>query len=295
LREVEVLGEDYNMSYRKKHIKSNVRKMKPKRSILKSLWFWTAILVLIIVGITIYFLLFFFGVQVKNVEVYGNKRVLIDDIKSLAFEDLNHKFLSLGPWAVVSKSIFLLDVNKIENQLLNNFPKIENVKVSKIFFQTIEINVKERIPTAVFCPTAGLGRCYLVDAKGITFELAPEMPPEEFFIVRQKDVSSQIGIGQHVVGQNIMSSLLKLQRNLQDKFQINITQALAESPVKLIVTTSEDWQIYFDTSSDTDMQITKLDLLLSKEISEPQRHNLRYINLIPNSKAIICDNSTCGG
>ena len=79
-----------------------------------------------------------------------------------------------------------------------------------------------------------------------------------------------------------------------------IAEILAEiSPIEDF--TGKNWQIYFDLSpgSDTNSQITELNLLLSNKISTgPEgypRKKLRYIDLRPKDRAIICDNSTCGG
>ncbi len=299
------------MPYRKKHLKSNIHRIKPRKSIFKNRWFWIAILILVIAFTAIYFLLFFPGVQIENVYVYGNQKVPGDNIQSLVFGDIEHRFLSMGKLTVSSMSIFWVDSNKIKKQLLDNFPEIESIKISRKFFQTIEIGINERTPVAVFCPSLDEttapenGNCYLIDRNGIIFEplsvsgfdILRHSSDEccEISIVRRKIDAQGIAMGAQAVEQNIVNLVLKLQKELKDNFQISISQALIESPVKLNVITNENWKIYFDTSSDIDSQITKLDLLLSNQIPAEERKNLRYINLIPNSKAIICDNSACGG
>ena len=60
--------------------------------------------------------------------------------------------------------------------------------------------------------------------------------------------------------------------------------------------TSKNWQIYFDLSSDSDInsQLTKLNLLLNGGISADDMKNLHYIDFRPKDRAIICDNATCG-
>jgi hypothetical protein len=83
---------------------------------------------------------------------------------------------------------------------------------------------------------------------------------------------------------------------LKDNFQINLEEALVTSPLRLDVNTSENWRIYFDLGPDSDinLQLTKLNLLLNGGISTASRKTLRYIDLRPKDRAIICDNNTCG-
>jgi hypothetical protein len=103
--------------------------------------------------------------------------------------------------------------------------------------------------------------------------------------------------GEDVVAQNIINAISKIQKSLKDNFQIDLKEALVASSVRLNVTTSENWQIYFDLSpeSDINLQLTKLNLLLNGGMSADSRKNLRYIDLRPQDRAIICDNKTCGG
>ena len=121
--------------------------------------------------------------------------------------------------------------------------------------------------------------------------------PDGDTIVRQALDDSRVYTGEDVISQNIISAISKIQETLENNFQINLTQALVTSPVRLNVQTNENWQIYFslDAGSDIGSQITKLDLLLKSEISSGDIKNLRYIDLRPKNRAVICDNQTCGG
>ena len=80
-----------------------------------------------------------------------------------------------------------------------------------------------------------------------------------------------------------------------DNFKINLDEVMITSPLRLDADTNEGWHIYFDLgpNSDINSQLKKLDLLLNGGISAESRKNLRYINLTPQNKAIVCDNKTC--
>jgi len=309
------------VSYRKKHIKSKINKIKPKKSILRRLWFWIVLLSLLIILFVFYFFLFYSGVQVKNILISGNQKVESKDIENLISDNINNKILGIGSWGINSKSIFLIHSDKLSRKILNKFPIIKSVKIDKKFMQTLVFEINERVPIAIFCPSldktdSEKGGCYFMDDSGIIFEPLYVMP-QNMTIVRSRlspngevadsrfgllaeseqtiDVA-QIFAGERVVQQNIMDLLSKIKKNLKDDFQINIEEALVTSPLRLNVNTNENWQIYFnlDTSPDINSQLTKLNLLLSGGITANERKNLQYIDLRYKDRAIICDNKTCG-
>lgn len=298
------------MSYRKRHIKSNVRKIRPRRSIFKKSWFWILILVLVLVSFGVYFSIFYSGVQIKNIAISGNQKVPSEDINELASRSIYKKFLSIGKWDIDSRSIFLVRIDGLKKEILSKFPEIKEIEISRKFFWTLELKIDERTPIAIFCPSLDQttapekGNCYLIDNNGIVFEPLTMSELDilrlsqneccKISIVRQGWDVIKIDVGQKAIQQNIMDLILGLEKSLRDNFQIGIKEALIKSQTRLDARTNEGWMIYFDTSSDINLQLIKLDLLLSKEISESQRKSLRYINLTPNSKAIICDNPICG-
>jgi cell division septal protein FtsQ len=281
-------------SYRKKHIKGKIHRIKPKKSIFKKLWFWILFLILIIVLTGAYFILFYSGFQIKNIIISGNQKVLSSDIKNLASNDINSKIL----YVINSKSIFLVDNKKINKDILDKFSEIEKVNVKRNFPQTLTINIAERKEIGTYCPSASSGQagsqCFLIDENGIIFEQSAASP--DSFIIRQILENGQANIGQEAVAKDIMSAIYEIKKNLKDNFQINLKTAMVASSERLNIATNENWQIYFDLSTDSDInsQITKLNLLLKNGISSDSRKNLRYIDLRPKDRAIVCDNRICG-
>lgn len=71
---------------------------------------------------------------------------------------------------------------------------------------------------------------------------------------------------------------------------------MVASSIRIDVKTDKNWKIYFDLNetSDINLQLTKLNLLLGGGMTDTEKSNLRYIDLRPKDRAIICDNSTCG-
>jgi len=256
------------------------------------------LLCFLIVAVFVYFFLFYPGVQVKSITISGNQKVLSSEIESLILSDVNKKILGIGNWKVTSSSIFLANSARLQKHILSAFPGVKEAKISKKFFQALNVQIGERSPVAIFC--SAKEECFFIDSEGIIFEPTPE-EGESMVIVRQAINEQEVFIGKQAVKSNIIDLLTRVEKSLKDGFQISLKEALVSSSARLSIKTSEGWQIYFSLNEDiaVDLQITKLTLLLSGEISagpeENPRKNLRYIDLRLKDRAIICDNKTCGG
>jgi len=282
------------MSYRKKHVKNKIGRITPKKSIFTKLWFWLALLFIAVVLSAFYFVLFYPGIQVKNIIVSGNEKVKTQELQSFVFSNARTGLINFWKINISSESIILVDLDRLAKEILEKFPLIEKLKIDKNFPQTITLGVIERKPLGVFCDAEN--RCSLIDQNGIIFE-SLSAAPENITIVRQAMNNDQVFTGEEAIAKNMTDAIYKIQKSLKDNFQIDLKEALITSPVRLNIKTGENWQIYFDLNADYDInsQLIKLNLLLNGEISQDSRKNLRYIDLRPKDRAIICDNSACGG
>lgn len=282
------------MSYRKIHVKNKIGRIKPKEYVFKKPWFWICFLAVIFIAAGLYFTLFYNGLFVKNINISGNQRVGTQELYDFVWQKANTGLVELGPVNITTKSILLVNKDKLSKDILGKFPIIEKINLRKDFPQTLVLGIEERKPIGVYCDANN--RCFLIDQNGVVFE-AVSSAPENTTIVRQALEGGQVFTGEEVVSRNIIDAIYKIQKNLKDKFSINLDEALVTSPIRLNIRTSGNWQIYFDLESAAaiELQITKLNLLLEGGISEESRNNLRYIDLRPKDRAIICDNSTCGG
>ena len=262
------------MSYRKHHIKHKIHSIRPKKSIFKMLWFWILVLIIILLADVSYLILFYSGLQIKNIEVSGNSKISSDNLKSIIALNTDKKLLGFFE----TKSIFLANKDNISKEITKDFPIISKVSIMKKFPQTITVVVEERKPIGVYCDKNE--KCFLIDQSGVIFEKA-ETIPQDMVIVRQATESNNFSTGEDAVNQNITTAITKIQKDLKDKYQISLTDALVTSPLRLDTTTNEGWKIYFATDPDSDisLQLTKLNLLLNGEITTEIRKKLEYIDL----------------
>lgn len=263
------------MSYRRKHIKPQIRKLKPKRRLVTRPVFWILLCLAIVICAGFYFFLFFPGLQISNIEVSGNQNIKTEDIKNAVLQNIDRKILPTGFLNISSKSFFIVNTKAAIDDILKNHPLIEKIDLQKKFPRTIVVKIKERQPFAALCPKDSETDCYLIDESGVIFD---RVHYATGFIVRRNDMLAQ-NIGDAAVGKNVLVIILKFQKELINNFQVEISEAFLTDDQKLDLKTSEGWHIYFNSESGSDIQLLKLDALLKDKFTADQRQKLSYIDL----------------
>jgi cell division septal protein FtsQ len=258
------------MTYRRKHIKPKIKTLRAKKNIWKRFLFFSLLALegLAILG-TLYAMFFSSYFKITTISVSGNEKTKTEDIQNIATETIHRRFLGL----VYTDSMILVDTNAISKNILHDFPAIENVSIHKAWPHEITISVQERKSVAVFCQEE---QCFAIDAKGIIFQTT-ETPIQETLTIRQSEINSQLSTGEDVVNENIMKAILQIQNTLKNNFHIDIKEALIAH--YLVITTAENWQVYFDQNANINLQIARLNALLQSEINETTRKTLQYIYL----------------
>ncbi len=264
------------VSYRKAH------RFRKKRHILKNRFFWLIFLSLIILGGIFYFFLFSDFFQVKRINVSGTEKLSSPDINSVAENDLEQKLLFFNV-----KSIFLININKIKTDLSAKFPILDEVVITRAFPDALNIKVKERKEIGIFCrarpsfssenPEGRDINCFLMDGQGIIFENTATDTPLLLFV--SQTFSQELNLGEQVIEQGILNSILKIQSTLKENFGIPVKEASIVTEDRLNVMTGEDWEIYFNLKGDLQWQTTELTALLENRLPMEKRKNLKYVDL----------------
>jgi len=269
------------VSYRKKHIKNKLDRIKQKKPIFLKLWFWILSLSCILIVLSTYFLLFYHGLQIEDIIISGNEKIETQDLRNFASQETNIKLIDFRFLKLGTKSILLLNSDKVTQNILNKFPIIEKLSLSKKYPKTLVLGIAERKPIGAYCVAESEEQvCFLIDTNGVTFEKLGVVP-DNITIVRQAIEGEQAFTGEEIVDKNIINAIAEIQKNLKNNFQIDLKEALITSPLRINITTNENWLIYFNLDSDSDInaQLVKLSLLLKEEISPESRKNLQYIDL----------------
>ena len=276
------------MSYRKRHIQAKIKKIKPKKSIFSRLGFWYVVFSLIILAFLVYFFVFSDYFKVKNVVVLENQKINQEAVKKLVLESAEVRIFNFYVIRVNSKSLLLVNKKNIARNLLDSFVAIEQVLIDKHLPDTLNVKIMERKPIGSYCDALD---CYLIDSFGVAFEKSYN--PESNTIVRHADRQVKLSLGKKVLAENVVLNIYKIQKLLLDNFNITTKEALIFDSGRLNVTAGDGWKIYFNLNENINAQLTKLESLLGEGISPKSKANLYYIDLRPEDRAIICDNSVC--
>ncbi len=243
-------------------------RFKKKRSILRNRFFWLFLLILIVFLTVFYLICFYSPFQIKEVEISGNQKVSTDNVRNSAEINLPKKILFFN-----SKSIFLINLKGIEENLLGNFPQINKVDFDRDFPSKLIILVEEREPVAIL--EKGEDNFFL-DQEGIIFEKVSEK--DSWLIIKNPGLDWDVKLGETVVEKEKLSQILEIQSELKE-LKIEISSAEIVNQQRANVRTLEGWEIYFNLKDNVSQQILNLNLVLKEKISPEERENLEYVDL----------------
>lgn len=264
-----------------KYGRKKLYRIRKKKSVFLSPFLWISVLAIILLGglIYLFFLADFF--QVKEVNINGNQKIASEDINRIVNGEVNKKLLIFN-----TKSIFIARSQSITKSILNNYPMVESVKISKDLPSSIAIEIKERSPIAIFCKDQS-ENCFYIDKSGMVFEQKNIADSNSILVVEPKNEIKDINIGQTIMSQEKTDTILKIVGEIQDKFHIpvsrvvmeNSSDGLLENDSLLDIETKEGWKIQFDLANNVDWQLIKLNAVLEKQIPAEKRGDLEYIDL----------------
>ncbi|KPJ56915.1 hypothetical protein AMJ49_03285 [Parcubacteria bacterium DG_74_2] len=240
-------------------------RVKRKIPFYKRKIFWIPpFLILIFFGIS-YLIIFSSFFQIKTIRIFW-----IEESKK-ELENLVEAQTTKNLFSFQTKSIFLLNLPKINQLILEKFPQIETVEFKRKFPNKLELEVKERTPVIIFCSE----KCFLTDRDAIAFKEFSEEP--KFKI--EKLNREKIELGKAVIEKRILLVILEIRETLENDFKIPLEEIIFVSEERINIKTLEGWEIYFNPQEDINWQITKLKAVLDEEIPSQKRENLEYIEL----------------
>jgi len=254
------------LKYMKRYRK--VQRIKKKKPIFKSPFLWLSILFLVLFGGIFYLVCFADFFQIQEIVISGNQTIPSEVLKNLIENQLTRDLLFFQ-----TKSIFLVDLKKIDHLTLEKFSQISKVNLIRKIPNILEVKVKEREAIANLCQN---GNCLPLDKEGIVFQSEIN---ENLIQLRKKDLSPEVKLGQKIIAENLVSQILKIESQLRDNFKILTNEILIVSGRRTNFKTSEGWEIYFNPQRDILWQLTKLRAVLEKEIPAERQRDLAYIDL----------------
>lgn len=244
---------------------------KPKKKWWKHEVLWHGVLATVILGTAFYTIFFHPTLQLKEIKVEGIEKIRAADIQAHITSRVARKIVFME-----TESMFLIPVKKIQESLLRDFPQLATANIKRVWPDTLAIIVQERKKVALWCFRDE--QCSFIDPEGIIFEEAGKEEKEEFFFVQDIARREAPRLGEQVISQELLGQMFALKTELQN-IQVEAEKAVLVSQERMNIKTTEGWEIYFALPPDISWQITRLQLVLEKEIPAERRQGLKYIDL----------------
>jgi cell division septal protein FtsQ len=213
-------------------------------------------------------------------------RLFLDGIEELDYQkviaEINSNFEGKYLKVIPRNNFLLISQNRLKNNLMEKFKKIESIDIEKKFPNTISIKIKERKSLMLWCSG---GPCYIVDERGYAYAGADFESPEikENNLIRLVDISARpVNLGEKILSPEFVQFTLGIRDKLSEELGINIEdEYLARSAIaeEVQVKTSEIWDLYLSSEFSLGQSIKTLKLFLDEKISSDERSKLEYVDL----------------
>ncbi|MEK7510437.1 MAG: cell division protein FtsQ/DivIB [Patescibacteria group bacterium] len=279
------------------------RRIKQKRSIVRKIAkngvFWVGVLVFLLMGGMTYGIFLSPLLRIERIEVRGNQKIAADILSQFIKERLSRNILFFRV-----SNLLLADFAKIKEDVERAFSPIESVSIKRQFLHSIVLEVHERKEEALWCQkknytveisdsnekkARNIQQCFALDRNGIIFE---EKEGESRLVALFREGEKSVHIGAKVIAQELLEVLLRFQQKIDDfplfeDIGLRVSSILLVSPDRANARISEGWEVYLDPKQDINWQITKLTLVLEREIPFEKRAKLEYIDLRFGDQAYI--------
>ncbi|MBU4350709.1 FtsQ-type POTRA domain-containing protein [Candidatus Parcubacteria bacterium] len=246
-------------------------RVKKKKSIFRNKLFQAVFLIVLILSFFSWLVIFAPLFQIKMILVSGNKRISISEIEQLTYPETKTKLLFFE-----SQSIFLTNPKLIKAKILENYPLIDDLKIKKLFPNSLSIEIMERQRLARW---SGSENYFFIDKNGIAFEQSDNQAKADLIITSMQP-RGEISVTNKVIEEETLSQILNIKETIEAKTEIKTEEfILFESEARLNVKTTESWQIYFYLEGDVNWQLIELELILEKQLPAEKRQSLEYIDL----------------
>lgn len=123
------------------------------------------------------------ALRIEKVNVFGTNIIREDEVSEYVNKIISGKYFFLIP----KNSVFFYPKEKIKNELLGKFGRIEAVYPAVDNGNTLVVSVSERSPKYLWCGKELSvnnhvdGKCYFMDKTGTIFVKSPDFSPNVFF------------------------------------------------------------------------------------------------------------------
>jgi len=272
--------------YQKKNFKNPYFPKSQKAKATRHFKIYVFILIILVV-VGLYFLNSYDKFKISKIEIRGNERISQQEIKNLVLEQLEQRrclFFS-------QSSIFFFKKKALAQELGQQY-FLDEIKIKKKHFNTLEVEIKEKISAVIWVSNEDK---YFLDLQGVAIR---KMTGDEIVIAPGGGdldiVRSEISSGGYPVVYDQDNKLVVIGQMVADQamidFVVNLTEELAEGAdfdishynfnqitEEIILITQEGWEARFKISNSAQQQADSLLSVLYQKVKN--RSSLEYIDL----------------
>lgn len=256
---------------RERCIAEEKKHKQPSRFIIFFLW-------ILLCSTFFYIVLFSSFTCLEVIEVLGTNNVSSEYIQRSVRDQLSGKYFSIFPRC----ALILVRPKLIEEELHREYPLLKEIFVQRIFPDKIHITVSEH--QYILLWKVG-DMIYLIDEEGkardATFALSDENKP--FFLILSDVSGKSLSLGEKVVEPEYREFLFLLSKSFSQRTEGTLSTTftiVSRFADELRGTTSDGYEIYFNTKIPLETSFDTLSLLLEKELTlKKRRSDIQYIDL----------------
>jgi cell division protein FtsQ len=176
---------------------------------------------------------------------------------------------------VIGHNIFLLNTDRVARELAT-IPSVLSVQVVPRLPNTVEIDIVERVPIAVWRTATGV---FLVDEQGFALAEATGERPEAERLLVTDTTGREIRLGDRVDQRALLGARELLKAFPAVGAQI---QAVEYSPQGLVLVTDGGWRVLIGEAQELNVKLANFAAIL--ELARKQNLAIKYVDLRPKDR-----------
>lgn len=253
-----------------KRVVGNVKTIIFKRNWWRGVWHYGLYAVAGVVAV--YLLLFSNIFQINNISVQGPNTTLSQDLQKETEKYLNSRLFG--------RNWLILNTKDLRSTLQKSFNGQESISVDKVFPSRLIIKTDEQKPGLIWKTGA---RRYVISVNGRVMSEIPHDQSSDLVVV--VDTSNiPVEIGDNVTGRQFVTFTTEIYKALRENNLGPSELYIRETTGELNAKTTQGYDIKFDTTVDSAVQIRALNAVLEL-LKSSNKKPTEYIDLRINGKA----------
>jgi len=239
--------------------RSGKRRRAMKRQILFAILL--AILILGILALIIYGL-HRPEVRIQKVDTTELTFIKNDQVLNIAKENMSGSYL----WFVMPRDNFIFyPKNKIKSDLLNTFPSIQSIDISRVDIHSLLISIKEKTPQYLWCEDSlsDKSECFYTDHNGFVFSPVSLLDSKAYVYLFGREIESKENTGYLFADSQLFNKIIKVKDILNNTSPVVSIAHMDNQDISFKLKNGID--VYVDMSKDVDETINRLNVFFAGE------------------------------